>query len=87
MGARPQLRTGSQWQVREVRRGDSYLRGHYPRLHFGLGKTAQVDEIQNLWPSGATSVLRDVRANQFITLREPTPEPVEIPVAPAREQN
>ena len=71
----------------EVRRGDSYLRGHDPHLHFGLGKTAQVDEIQIRWPSGATSVLRDVRANQFITLREPTPEPAEIPVAPVREQN
>ncbi|MCH8948462.1 MAG: ASPIC/UnbV domain-containing protein [Acidobacteria bacterium] len=63
MGARPQLRTGSQWQVCEVRRGDSYLRGHDPHLHFGLGKTAQVDEIQILWPSGATLILRDVPAN------------------------
>ena len=87
MGARPQLRIGSQWQVREVRRGDSYLRGHDPRLHFGLGKTAQVHEIQYLWPGGATLILRDVPANQFLTLREPTPEPAATPAGHVREQN
>lgn len=87
VGARVRLRTGSQWQLREVHSGDSYLGSHDPRLHFGLGKAAQVDEIQIRWPSGATSVLHDVRANQFITLREPAPEPAEPPVAPVREQN
>ncbi|MCH8948737.1 MAG: ASPIC/UnbV domain-containing protein [Acidobacteria bacterium] len=71
MGARVRLRIGSQWQLREVRRGDSYLGSHDPRLHFGLGKAAQVDEIQIRWPNGATSVLREVPANQFLTLHEP----------------
>ena len=71
LGTRVRLRTGSQWQLREVRRGDSYLCSHDPRLHFGLGKAAQVDEIQIRWPNGATSVLREVPANQFLTLHEP----------------
>ncbi len=71
LGTRVRLRTGSRWQTREVRAGGSYLSSHDPRLHFGLGKASQVDEIQVLWPSGATSVREDIGANQFLTLREP----------------
>lgn len=70
-GARVRLRTGTKWQLREVQGGGSYLSNSDARLHFGLGDTAQVDEIQIRWPSGAVSVLRDVSANQFLTVREP----------------
>lgn len=70
LGARVRIRIRSQWQVREVRAGGSYLGNHDPRLHFGLGSTERVEEIQVRWPNGFTSVLRDVPANQFLILRE-----------------
>lgn len=83
LGARVRLRTGSQWQLREVQSGGSYLCGHDSRLHFGLGKATIVDEIRVWWPSGVTSVLREVPANQFLTLREPRPEPDTAPASPS----
>jgi hypothetical protein len=74
LGARVRVRTGLQWQLREARRGDSYLGSHDPRLHFGLSAAATAEEIEIQWPSGTTSILRDVPANQFLNLREPHAE-------------
>jgi hypothetical protein len=87
LGARVRLRTGSHWQLREVQSGGSYLCGHDRRLHFGLGKAAVVDEVQVWWPSGATAVLREVPANQFLTLREPPPEPETAQASPSPEKD
>jgi hypothetical protein len=72
LGARVRVRTGSQWQSREARRGESYLGSHDPRLHFGLDDAETADEIEIQWPSGATSILKDVPANQFLTVMEPS---------------
>jgi hypothetical protein len=40
------------------------------RLHFGLG-SAEKASVEVLWPSGAKQVLNDVRADQFLEVREP----------------
>lgn len=40
------------------------------RLHFGLGKTEEIDEISVYWPSGNTTTLNDVHANQIIRIAE-----------------
>src|SRR5437773_5100526 len=42
-------------------------------LHFGLGKAAIVDEIEIRWPSGTVQVLKNVRADQVLSVREPSP--------------
>jgi hypothetical protein len=86
VGAHVRVRTGSQWQLREVRRGDSYLSGNDPRVHFGLGTAAAADEVQIRWPSGVVTVLKDVRANQFLTVVEPKPESKEATGAVPRSQ-
>jgi hypothetical protein len=40
-------------------------------VHFGLGKTAVVDEIEIRWPSGIVQRLKGVKANQFLKVDEP----------------
>jgi hypothetical protein len=41
-----------------------------PVLHLGLGKNATVDSLQISWPTGKQQLLRDVKANQVLTLKE-----------------
>ena len=39
-------------------------------VHFGLGKAAQAD-IEIIWPSGTTQVVKGVRTNQAVSVSEP----------------
>jgi hypothetical protein len=71
VGARVTVRIGSKAQIRERNTADSYLSQHDPRLHFGLGDAAKVDHLTVAWPSGATQELKDVPANQILTIKEP----------------
>lgn len=71
VGARVRVRTGSRVQVREVRRGGSYLSSHDPRLFFGLDTSAQADEVEIRWPSGRVQRLAGVLAGQVLTVEEP----------------
>lgn len=41
-------------------------------LCFGLGKNQQADRVKVIWPTGKISVLKDVRSNQAITIKEAT---------------
>ncbi|MFT7669727.1 MAG: hypothetical protein ACI8X5_002434 [Planctomycetota bacterium] len=71
IGARVTLVTGEKRRVAEVRSTFGYQAGCSNRLHFGLGATAKVDEIQVHWPSGRTQTLKDVDANQLLRIEEP----------------
>jgi len=73
LGARVRVRTGSRWQTQERHSGESYLSSCDPRIHFGLGNASQADEIEVRWPGGERTVLRNVPANQFITIRQDSP--------------
>lgn len=48
-----------------------YASSSHAGVHFGLGKVAKLDEIRIRWPSGVHQVLRGVRANQVLAVREP----------------
>ena len=41
------------------------------RVHFGLGDHNVVDELRVSWPSRAEQVLKNVKADQILTVREP----------------
>ena len=41
------------------------------RVHFGLGADAVVRELTVTWPSGKVQTLKDVAADQVLTVREP----------------
>lgn len=84
LGATVRLRTGTQWQTRQRHAGESYLSSCDPRLHFGLGGSQRADEIQVLWPDGQNSVLHDVKAGQFLTIKEPAGVPAKGHAGPPR---
>jgi hypothetical protein len=57
-------------QTRFATSAGSYVSANDKRLHFGLG-TAEKASVEILWPSGAKQPLNDVRADQFLEVREP----------------
>ena len=71
IGTRIELTAAGKTQVREVRSGTSYLSHSDMKVHFGLGKAAQVEEIVLRWPSGAVQTLKGVAANQVLEVTEP----------------
>jgi hypothetical protein len=70
IGARVTVKAGKLIQLDEVRAGGSYLSQNDPRLHFGLGPEAKMDEVEIKWPSGKIEVLRDVPADFIYTIVE-----------------
>jgi len=53
-----------------VKAGSSYLAQNDLRVHFGMGNVPTADRLEILWPSGVVDVLRDITANQIVTVRE-----------------
>jgi enediyne biosynthesis protein E4 len=50
--------------------GTSYCSASDQRLLFGLGPNAKIDEVEVKWPSGQTTSLKNVRTNQYLTIKE-----------------
>ncbi|MSR47563.1 MAG: CRTAC1 family protein, partial [Planctomycetes bacterium] len=57
-------------QIREVHSAGSFFSQSDPRACFGLGSAATIDVVEIRWPSGVTSRLESVNADQHLTLRE-----------------
>jgi len=57
-------------QTRFATSSGSYLCANDKRLHFGLGSSEKAT-VEVLWPSGAKQTINDVRADQFLSVREP----------------
>ena len=69
--ARVTVRMGKSVQSRDIAAGASWnMSTHDPRLHFGLGQAATVDEVDVRWPDGSHSVRRNVAARQFLRIRK-----------------
>jgi hypothetical protein len=58
-----------QWN--EVTTAVGYASSSDPRLHFGLGKNEKIKEIEIRWPSGIKQTLKNVSADQILTIEEP----------------
>jgi enediyne biosynthesis protein E4 len=58
-------------QFDTVRNGGSYLSENDPRLLFGLGSCSKVDRVTITWPLGRTQVMKSLRVDQYLTIREP----------------
>jgi enediyne biosynthesis protein E4 len=56
-------------QTRVATSTGSYLCANDKRVHFGLG-AAEKASVEILWPSGVKQVINDVRADQFLPVRE-----------------
>jgi hypothetical protein len=57
-------------QTRVATSTGSYLCANDKRLHFGLGPVEKAT-VEILWPSGVKQLINDVRADQFLSVREP----------------
>ena len=54
-----------------VTTASSYLSSSDKRLHFGLGKESTIAKIEIHWPSGTVQTLKDVKADQILSVDEP----------------
>ena len=68
IGARVTVTTGSLTQLRDLIPATGYLSQADPRCHFGLGKTTRADSVEIRWPDKQTTKLKDVNANQILTV-------------------
>lgn len=74
LGATVRVRTGALWQMRQVLSGgNGYLSQNDGLLHFGLGTSMVMDEIQVTWPNtGSTRTLTGYGAKKIWRLLPPS---------------
>lgn len=70
IGSRVRLTSGGITQIRWRMSSSGYLSQSDYRIHFGLGNNSSADQIEILWPSGIIQILKNVKANQIITVQE-----------------
>jgi enediyne biosynthesis protein E4 len=58
-------------QYNQVTTATGYASSSDKRVHFGLGTSTRIREIELRWPSGQVQVLRDVPADQILKITEP----------------
>lgn len=73
VGARVEVKTGHERQVREVRAGSSMASTDSPWPSFGIGHRDEAD-VTVSWPSGLVEEFDDIDADQLVTLTEGTGE-------------
>jgi hypothetical protein len=71
IGAQVRVFWNGQQQVQEVSGGIGYASQNMRRLHFGLGKDPQMENVIIRWPSDKTESLGALKAGKCYKLREP----------------
>jgi hypothetical protein len=70
VGAALKLTAGDFVSYDQAKGGMSYCSAQDPRIHFGLGMHTKVDTLGITWPSGAHEVIRNIPADQIVTIEE-----------------
>ena len=70
LGTKVKITTGFGSQYNEATTTVGYNSSSDKRVHFGLGAAAVVDSIELTWPSGIKQVLKNVKADQIVTVTE-----------------
>jgi len=70
IGARVTITAQGRTQMREVKSGSSYLGQNDLRVHFGLGDATRIERIDVRWTAGDVETIRDVAADQIVTVTE-----------------
>jgi enediyne biosynthesis protein E4 len=70
IGAQVRISTQDGDQFATVTTSSSYESSSDKRLHFGLG-SSPVREVEIHWPSGIRQLVKDVKADQILTIAEP----------------
>lgn len=68
LGAEVTIYVGKKRQFRSLSTARGYLSSVENVLHFGLGKDSIVDSIAVLWPNQHRQVLRNIKADQVLTI-------------------
>jgi len=68
IGAKVTVTTDDRQQVRVHQWATSYLSYNDPRIHFGLGEHAKVDQLEVRWIDGRVEVYHDVMADRYLTI-------------------
>ena len=72
IGAEVKVVTAKGPQFATVSTAGSYLSSSDKRVHFGLGSEPTAQSIEIRWPSGIQQTLKNVHADQILTIDEPT---------------
>jgi hypothetical protein len=70
IGAQVRVFWNGQRQAQEVTGGSGFCAQNQRRLHFGLGKSANVDRVEIRWPSGKTQTVQAPETNKIHKLKE-----------------
>jgi hypothetical protein len=70
IGARVVVTTAGLQSAQPVLSQSSYYSHDDMRLNFGLGKSLKADRVDVYWPGGRVDSVKDVQADQMITIKE-----------------
>jgi enediyne biosynthesis protein E4 len=73
LGTKVKVTTSLGTQYNHATTAVSYNSSSDKRVHFGLGSASVVDTIELTWPSGIKQVLKNVKADQILTVTESAP--------------
>jgi hypothetical protein len=73
LGTKVKLTTSLGTQYNQATTAVGYNSSSDKRVHFGLGSAAVVDSIELTWPSGTKQVVKNIKADQILTLTETAP--------------
>jgi hypothetical protein len=70
LGTKVKVTTSLGTQYNQATTACSYNSSSDKRVHFGLGSADVVEQIELMWPSGIKQVLKNVKADQILTVTE-----------------
>ena len=70
LGTKVKITTAHGSQYNETTTALSYNSSSDKRVHFGLSEDPVIDRIELSWPTGVKQILRSVKADQVLTIRE-----------------
>jgi hypothetical protein len=73
LGTKIKVTTSLGTQYNQATTAVSYNSSSDKRVHFGLGSAGVVDIVELTWPSGIKQVLKNVKADQILTVTESAP--------------
>jgi hypothetical protein len=73
LGTKVKVTTSLGTQYNQATTAVSYNSASDKRVHFGLGSASVIDTIELTWPSGIKQVLKNIKADQILTVTESAP--------------
>ena len=70
LGTKVKVATSLGTQYNQATTAGSYNSSNDKRVHFGLGSATTIDTIELTWPSGTKQLLKNVKADQILTVTE-----------------